>query len=158
MRKQLLLSTGIICLMLAPAVSYGQSPGGRGEEQKQVRPSEAGKGAASQERGAERVQGAEQKGQGASGREERGSGSRQTEERSKAAPSSERPATASDDKRGRGDDAKSSERAQDSRQGGRDAQTSREGKDAKDSTKGLAETDRDNAARGKSSAEHEKSK
>jgi uncharacterized protein DUF1236 len=162
MRKQLLLSTGIICLMLAPAVSYGQSPGGRGEEQKQVRPSEAGKGAASQERGAERVQeraqGAEQKGQGASGREERGSGSRQTEERSKAAPSSERPATASDDKRGRGDDAKSSERAQDSRQGGRDAQTSREGKDAKDSTKGLAETDRDNAARGKSSAEQEKSK
>jgi hypothetical protein len=163
MRKQLLLSTGIICLMLAPAVSYGQSPGARGEEQKQMRPSEAGKGAASQERGAERVQeraqGAEQKAQG--GREERGSGSRQTEERSKAAPSSERPATASDDKRGRGDDAKSSERAQDSRQGGRDAQTAREGKDAKDakdSTKGRAETDRDNAARGKSSAEQEKSK
>jgi hypothetical protein len=164
MRKQLLLSTGIICLMLAPAVSYGQSPGGRGEEQKQTRPSEAGKGAASQERGAERAQeraqGAEQKAQG--GREERGSGSRQTEERSKAAPSSERPATASDDKRGRGDDAKSGDRAQDSRQGGRDAQTAREGKDtkdnAKDSTKGRAETDRDNAARGKSSAEHEKSR
>lgn len=163
MRKQLLLSTGIICLMLAPAVSFGQAPGGRGEEQKQVRPSEAGKGAASQERGAERVQeraqGAEQKAQG--GREERGSGSRQTEERSKAAPSSEHPATASDDKRGRGDDAKSGERAQDSRQGGRDAQTAREGKDAKDakdSTKGRAETDRDNAARSKSSAEQEKSK
>jgi hypothetical protein len=157
MRKQLLLSTGIICLMLAPAVSFGQAPGGRGEEQKQMRPSEAGKGAASQERGAERVQergqGAEQKAQG--GREERGSGSRQTEERGKAAPSSERPATASDDKRGRGDDAKSSERAQDSRQGGRDAH---EGKDAKDSTKGRAETDRDNAARGRSSAEQEKSK
>ena len=50
MRKQLLLSTGIICLMLAPVVSYGQSPGGSGEEQKQTRPSEAGKGAASQER------------------------------------------------------------------------------------------------------------
>jgi hypothetical protein len=127
-----------------------------------VRPSDAGKGAASQERGAERVQeraqGAEQKAQGAAGREERGAGSRQTEERSKAAPSSERPATASDDKRGRGDDAKSSERAQDSRQGGRDAQTTREGKDAKDSTKGRAEMDRDNAARGKSSAEQEKSK
>jgi hypothetical protein len=166
MRKQLLLSTGIVCLMLAPAVSYGQTPGGRGEEQKQMRPSDAGKGAASQERGAERVQeraqGAEQKAQGAAGREERGSGSRQTEERSKAAPSNERPSTASDDKRGRGDDAKSSDRAQDSRPGGRDAQTAREGKDAKDSskdsTKGRAEMDRDNAARGKSSAEQEKSK
>lgn len=162
MRKQLLLSTGFICLMLAPAVSYGQAPGARGEEQKQMRPSEAGKGAASQERGADRVQeraqGAEQKAQGAAGREEKGAGSRQTEERSKAAPSSERPATAKDDKRGRGDDAKSSERAQDSRQGGRDAQTVREGKDAKDSAKGRAEMDRDNAARGKSSAEQEKSK
>jgi hypothetical protein len=166
MRKQLLLSTGIICLMLAPAVSYGQAPGGRGEEQKQMRPSDAGKGAASQERGAERAQeraqGTEQKAQGAAGREEKGAGSRQTEERSKAAPTPERPATASDDKRGRGDDAKSSERAQDSRQGGRDAQTAREGKDAKDgakdSTKGRAEMDRDNAARGKSSAEQEKSK
>ena len=155
MRKQLLLSTGIICLMLAPAVSYGQAPGGRGEEQKQMRPSEAGKGAASQERGAERTQeraqGAEQKSQGAAGREEKGAGSRQTEEKSKAAPSSERPATASDDKRGRGEDAKSRERAQDSRQGGRDAQTAREGKDAKDSkdSKGSAEMDRDRA-RGKS--------
>jgi hypothetical protein len=166
MRKKLLLSTGIVCLMLAPAVSFGQAPGGRGEEQKQMRPSEAGKGAASQERGAERTyeraQGAEQKTQGAAGREEKGAGSRQTEEKSKAAPSSERPSTASDDKRGRGDDAKSSERAQDSRQGGRDAQTAHEGKDnkdsAKDSTKGRAEMDRDNAARGKSSAEQEKSK
>jgi hypothetical protein len=166
MRKQLLLSTGIVCLMLAPAVSFAQSSGGRGEEQKQMRPSEAGKGAASQERGAERMQeraqGAEQKAQGAAGREERGAGSRQTEERTKAAPSSERPSTASDDKRGRGDDAKSSERAQDSRQGGRDAQTARERNEAKDSnkdsTKGRAETDRDNAARGKSSAEQEKSK
>ena len=162
MRKQLLLSTGIICLMLAPAVSYGQSPGARGEEQKQMRPSDAGKGAASQERGAERAQergqGAEQKAQGAAGREEKGAGSRQTEERSKAG--TERPATASDDKRGRGDDAKSSERAQDkdSRQGGRDAQTAREGKDAKESGKGSAEMNRDNAARGKSSAEQEKSK
>lgn len=158
MRKQLLLSTGIICLMLAPVVSYGQSPGGSGEEQKQTRPSEAGKGAASQER----AQGAEQKAQGAPGREERGTGSRQTEERTKAAPSSERPSTASDDKRGRGDDAKSSDRAQDSRQSGRDAQTARDGKDArdtnKDSTKGRAEMDRDNAAHGKSSAEQEKSK
>jgi hypothetical protein len=154
MRKQLLLSTGIIGLMLAPAVSYGQAPGTRGEEPKQTRPSDAGKGAASQERGAERVQeraqGAEQRAQGAAGREEKGPGSRQTDERSKAAPMTDRPATASDDKRGRGDDAKSSERAQDSRQG--------EGKDAKDSTKGRAETDRDNAARGKSSAEQEKSK
>jgi hypothetical protein len=165
MRKQLLLSTGIICLMLAPAVSFGQAPGARGEEQKQMRPSEAGKGAASQERGAERVperaQGAEQKAQGAAGREEKGAGSRQTEERGKAGPTTDRPATASDDKRGRGDDAKSSDRAQDSRQGGRDAQTAREGKDAKDakdSTKGRAEMDRDNAARGKSTAEQEKSK
>jgi hypothetical protein len=157
MRKQLLLSTGIICLMLAPAVSYGQTPGARGEEQKQMRPGEAGKGAASQERGAERVQeraqGAEQKAQGAAGREEKGAGSRQTEERSKASPSSERPATASDDKRGRGDDTKSGDRAQDSRQGGRDAQTAREGKDSK----GSAEMDRDKA-RGKSTAEQEKSK
>ena len=98
MRKQLLLSTGIICLMLAPAVSYGQAPGARGEEQKQMRPSEGGKGAASQERGAERAQergqGAEHKAQGAAGREERGSGSRQTEERGKAAPPSERNAAA----------------------------------------------------------------
>ena len=161
MRKQLLLSTGIICLMLAPGLSYGQAPTGRSDEQKQTRPSEAGKGAASQERGAERVQeraqGKEQKTQGAAGREERGSGSRQADEKSKAAPSSERPTAASDDKRGRGEDAKSRERAQDSRQGGRDAQTAREGKD-KDSTKGSAEMNRDNAARGKSSAEQEKSK
>jgi hypothetical protein len=156
MRKQLLLSTGIVCLMLAPSVSFGQSPGARNEEQKQMRPGEAGKGTAPQER----AQGAEQKVQGAAGREERGAGSRQTEERSKAAPSSERPSTASDDKRGRGDDAKSSERAQDSRQG-RDAPTAREGKDAKDSNesaKGRAETDRDNAARGKSAAEQQKSR
>ena len=121
MRKQLLLSTGIICLMLAPAVSYGQAPGARGEEQKQMRPADTGKGAASQERGAERAQergrAGEQRTQGAAGREERGAGSRQTEERGKAAPSSERPATAADDKRGR------------------DAQTAREGKDAKDSGK-----------------------
>jgi hypothetical protein len=155
MRKQLLLSTGIICLMLAPAVSYGQAPGARGEEQKQMRPSDTGKGgAASQERGAERAQergrGAEQRTQGAAGREDRGAGSRQSEERGKAAPSSERPATASDDKRGRGEDAKSRERAQDSRQGGRDAQTAREGKDAKDS--------KGSDVRGKSSAEQEKSK
>ena len=57
---------------------------------------------------------------------------------------------------------KSSERAQDSRHGGRDAQPAREGRDAKDSTKdtskGSAEMNRDNAARGKSSAEQEKSK
>jgi hypothetical protein len=164
MRKQLLLSTGIICLMLAPAVSYGQAPGAKGEEQKQMRPSDTGKGgAASQERGAERAQergqGAEQRKQGAAGREDRGAGSRQSEERGKAAPSGERPATASDDKRGRGEDAKSRERAQDSRQGGRDAQTAREGKDAKDAkdSKGSAEMDRDKA-RGKSTAEQEKSK
>lgn len=159
MRKQLLLSTGIVCLMLAPAVSFGQAPGGRGEEPRQTRPSEAGKGAASQERGAERAPerapAAEQRSPAAAGREDKGAGSRQTEERGKAAPSSERPATASDDKRGRGDNAKS-ERAQDSRQDGRDAQTAREGKDDKD-RKGSAEH-RDDAARGKSTAEQEKSK
>ena len=160
MRKQLLLSTGIICLMLAPAVSYGQAPGARGEEQKQMRPSDSGKGAASQERGAERAQergqAAEQKAQG--GREERGTGSRQTQERGKAAPSSERPATAADDsRRGRGDDAKSGERAQDSRS--RDAQTARE-KDAKDGSKdskGSAEMKRD-SDREKSRAESDKAK
>src|SRR2546430_14250351 len=101
MRKQLLLSTGIVCLMLAPAVSFGQAPGGRGEEQKQMRPSEAGKGDASQERGArraqERAQGAEQKTQGATGREGKRADSRQAEERSKAASPSDRPATDSDD-------------------------------------------------------------
>jgi Protein of unknown function (DUF1236) len=138
MRKQLLLSTGIICLMLAPAVSYGQAPGARGEEQKQMRPADTGKGAASQERGAERAQergrAGEQRTQGAAGREERGAGSRQTEERGKAAPSSERPATAADDKRGR------------------DAQTAREGKDAKDSGKGSAEMKRE-SDREKSRAE-----
>ncbi|WOH65292.1 DUF1236 domain-containing protein [Bradyrhizobium sp. BWA-3-5] len=163
MRKQLLLSTGIICLMLAPAVSYGQAPSARGEEQKQMRPADTGKGGASQERGAERAQergqAAEQK--GAAGREERGAGSRQSEERGKA--SSERPATAADDKRGRGEDAKSTERAQDSRQdshhGSRD-QTAREGKDAKDSakdSKGSAEMKRD-SDREKSRAESDKSK
>ncbi|NOJ49867.1 DUF1236 domain-containing protein [Bradyrhizobium archetypum] len=162
MRKQLLLSTGIICLMLAPAVSYGQAPGARGEEQKQMRPSDSGRGGASQERGGERAQergpAAEQRTQGAAGREERGAGSRQTEERGKAAPSSERPAAAADDsKRGRGDDAKSGERAQDSRQGGRDAQTAREGKDAKDSGKGSAEMKRD-SDREKSHAESDKGK
>jgi hypothetical protein len=161
MRKQLLLSTAIICLMLAPAVSYGQGPGARGEEQKQMRPAETGKGAASQERGAERTQerakGAEQRTQGAAGREEKGAGSRQTEERGKAAPSGERPATAADDKRGRGDDAKSRERAQDSRPGGRDTQTVREGKDAKESGKGSVEMTRD-SDREKSRAESDKSK
>jgi hypothetical protein len=137
MRKQLLLSTGIICLMLLPAVSYGQSPGGRGDDQKQMRPADTGKdtgkGGASQER----AQGAEHRTQGAAGREERGTGSRQTEERGKAAPSNER--------------------AQDSRQGGRDAQTAREGKDAKDSGKGSAEMKRD-SDKEKSRAESDKSK
>ena len=161
MRKQLLLSTGIICLMLAPAVSYGQAPGARGDDQKQMRPADTGKGAASQERGAERAQerapAAEQRAQG--GREEKGAGSRQTEERGKGSPASERPATAADDKRGRGDDAKPSERAQDSRQG-RDAQTAREGKDAKDSAKdgkGSAEMKRD-SDREKSRADSDKGK
>jgi hypothetical protein len=162
MRKQLLLSTGIVCLMLAPAVSFGQAPGGRGEEPRQTRPSEAGKdvvrGGASQERGAERERApaAEQRSPAAAGREEKGAGSRQTEERGKAAPSSERPATASDDKRGRGDNVKS-DRAQDSRQDGRDAPTAREAKDEKD-RKGSAERRDDDAARGKSTAEQEKSK
>lgn len=166
MRKQLLLSTGIICLMLAPDVSYGQSPGARGEDQKQMRPAETGKGAASQEHGTERAQerapAAEHRAQG--GREEKGAGSRQTEERSKASPSSERPATAADDKRSRGDDAKPSERAQDSRQdtrqGGRDAQTAREGKDTKDrakDSKGSAEMKRD-SDREKSRADSDKGK
>jgi hypothetical protein len=159
MRKQLLLSTGIICLMLAPAVSFGQAPAGRGEDQKQMRPNESGRGAAAQERGTERAQerapAAEQRTQG---REERGAGSRQSEERGKAG-SSERPSTASDDsKRGRGDDAKPNERAQDTRSGNRDAQTAREGRDAKDSTKdskGNAEMKRDNE---RSRAESERSK
>jgi hypothetical protein len=130
-----------------------------------MRPSDSGKGAASQERGAERAQerghAAEQRTPGAAGREERGAGSRQTEERGKAAPSSERPATADDSKRGHGDDAKSSERAQDSRSSGRDAQTAREGKDAKDSSKdsgkGSAEMKRD-SDREKSRAESDKGK
>ncbi|MDE5454350.1 DUF1236 domain-containing protein [Bradyrhizobium sp. CSA112] len=141
MRKQLLLSTGIICLMLAPGLSYGQAPGGRSEEPKQMQPGAAGKGAASQERGAE------QKAQGAMGREERGTGSRQAGERGKAAtPGADRPTAASDDsKRGRGEDARPAARAQDARQGGR------EGKDAK----GGAEMKRDS---GKSAAETEKSK
>jgi len=146
MRKQLLLSTGILCLMLVPAVSYGQGPGERREEPKQMRPAETGKGAASQERGAERAQErsqerAQERSQGAeqrtpAAREEKGTSSRQSEEKSKAAPSNERPATASDDKRGRGEDSKSGERARDSRQG---------------------DTNRDDA-RGKSTAEQEKSK
>ncbi|MET0675948.1 MAG: DUF1236 domain-containing protein [Bradyrhizobium sp.] len=143
MRKQLLLSTGMICLLLAPAVSYGQAPAGR-DEQKQMRPSESGKGAASSERGAERAPerapAAEQRSQG---REERGVGSRQSEERGKAG-SNERPATASDDsKRGRGEDAKSSERAQDSRSSNRDAQTARDAKDNARDGKGNAEMKRD---------------
>lgn len=146
MRKQLLLSTGMICLLLVPAVSHGQSPAGR-EEQRQMRPSESGKGVASQER----APAAEQRTQGS--REERGAGSRQSEERGKAGSLNERPATASEDsKRGRGDDAKSSERAQDSRSGNRDAQTKDNA--AKDS-KGNAEMKRDSD---RSRAESEKSK
>ncbi|OCK59229.1 DUF1236 domain-containing protein [Bradyrhizobium sp. LMTR 3] len=157
MRKQLLLSTGIICLMLAPAVSYGQGPGARGggEEQKQMRPSDSGKGAASQERGEraqERGRGAEQRTQGAAGREERGAGSRQTEERGKAAPS-ERPTAASEDsKRGRGDDAKrATEQTKGARPGDREADRGRDAKEsakdtakdsAKDRTKGTAESER----------------
>jgi hypothetical protein len=162
MRKQLLLSTGIICLMLAPAVSYGQAPGARGDDQKQMRPADSGRGGASQERGAERAQErapAAEHAQG--GREERGAGSRQTEERGKGSQANERPATAADDKRGRGDDAKPSERAQDSRQdkGGRDAQTVRDGKDAKDSkdSKGSAEMKRD-SDREKARADSDKGK
>jgi len=159
MRKQLLLSTGMICLLLAPAVSYGQSPAGR-EEQKQVRPSESGKGSATPERGVERAQerapAAEQRTQG---REERGAGSRQSEERGKAGSSNDRPATASDDsKRGRGDDAKSNDRAQDSRSGNRDAQPSRDAKDnaAKDG-KGNAEMKRD-SDRDRSRADSDRTK
>lgn len=157
MRKQLLLSTGTICLMLAPGLSYGQAPGGRGEEPKQMAPSESGKGAAShsetkpQERGPERelgrAQGAEQKAQGAAGREDRGGGARQATEEKKAAPSGERPTAASEDsKRGRGEDAKATERTKELRQGKGEAEGGRE---AKESTKGRTD---------KSSAESEKTK
>ncbi|WP_057842949.1 DUF1236 domain-containing protein [Bradyrhizobium retamae] len=153
MRKQLLLSTGVICLMLAPGLSHGQAPGGRSEEPKQMQPSDRGKGAASQERGAERAQerakGAEQKAQGPAGREERGAGPRQTEERSKAAPASERPAAASDEsKRGRGDDAKrATEQTKGARPGDREADRGRDAREsakdsAKDRTKGTAESER----------------
>ncbi|KRQ88501.1 DUF1236 domain-containing protein [Bradyrhizobium valentinum] len=151
MRKQLLLSTGIICLMLAPGLSYGQAPGGRSEEPKQMQPSDRGKGAASQERGAERAQerakGAEQKAQGAADREERGAGSRQAGEKGKAAPGAERPTAASEDsKRGRGDDAKrATEQTKGARPGDREADRGRDAKEsakdsAKDSTKGTAES------------------
>ncbi len=156
MRKQLLLSTGIICLMLAPGLSYGQAPTERSEEPKRMQPSESAKGAAphsdmkAQERGPERAQGraqgAEQKAQGAAGREERGGGARQAEEKNKAAPSTERPTAASEYRRGRGEDAKATERAKELRQGKGEAEGGRE---AKESTKGKA---------GKSSAESEKSK
>jgi hypothetical protein len=167
MRKRLLLSTGIICLMmLAPGLSYGQGPSGRSEEPKRMQPGDTGKdaakgtakgtakGAASQEKGQERAQerapGAEKKTQGAAGREEKGTGARQAGEKSKAAPSSERPTAASDDsKRGRGEGAKPGERAQDTRQG-KDS--------AKDSAKSGAEMKRDKAAGGKSGVESEKSK
>ncbi|MEH2503821.1 hypothetical protein V1290_002632 [Bradyrhizobium sp. AZCC 1578] len=157
MRKQLLLSTGIICLMLAPGLSYGQAPGGRSEEPKQMQPSDRGKGAASQERGAERAQerakgaekGAEQKAQGAAGREERGPGSRQAGEKGKAAPGAERPTAASEDsKRGRGDDAKrATEQTKGARPGDREADRGRDAKEsakdsAKDRTKGTAESER----------------
>lgn len=119
-----------------------------------MQPGGSGKGAASQERGAERAQerakGADQKARGAMGREERGTGSRQADDRSKAVPSSERPTAASDDsKRGRGEGARPGERAQDSRQG-KDS--------AKDSAKSGAEMKRDKAAGEKSTAESEKSR
>ncbi|MEH2531943.1 hypothetical protein V1277_001677 [Bradyrhizobium sp. AZCC 1588] len=157
MRKQLLLSTGIICLMLAPGLSYGQAPGGRSEEPKQTQPSDRGKGAASQERGAERAQerakgaekGAEQKAQGAADREERGAGSRQAGEKGKAAPGAERPTAASEDsKRGRGDDAKrATEQTKGARPGDREADRGRDAKEsakdsAKDRTKGTAESEK----------------
>jgi len=163
MRKQLLLSTGIICcLMLAPGLSYSQAPGGKSEEPKRMQPSEAGKkGAASQERGAERAQerakGGEQKAQGAPAREERGAGPRQAEEKGKAAPSRERPAAAREDsKRSRDEAARPGER-EDARKSKREAQgerqVGREGKDAK----GSAEMKRDRAG-GKPAAEAEKTK
>ncbi len=157
MRKQLLLSTGIICLMLAPGLSYGQAPGGRSEEPKQMQPSDRGKGAASQERGPERAQerakgaekGTEQKAQGAPGREERGAGSRQAGEKGKAAPGAERPTAASEDsKRGRGDDAKrATEQTKGARPGDREADRGRDAKEsakdsAKDRTKGTAESEK----------------
>jgi len=163
MRKRLLLSTGIICLMmLAPGLSYGQGPSGRSEEPKRMQPGDTGKdaakgtakGAASQEKGQERAQerapGAEKKTQGAAGREEKGTGAKQAGEKSKAAPPSERPTAASDDsKRGRGEGARPGERAQDTRQG-KDS--------AKDSAKSDAEMKRDKAAGGKTGVESEKSK
>ncbi|ANW05338.1 DUF1236 domain-containing protein [Bradyrhizobium icense] len=153
MRKQLLLSTGVIYLMLAPGLSYGQAPGGRSEEPKQMQPSDRGKGAASQERGAERAQerakGAEQKAQGAADREERGAGSRQAGEKGKAAPGAERPTAASEDsKRGRGDDAKkATEQTKGARPGDREADRGRDAKEsakdsAKDRTKGTAESEK----------------
>ena len=121
-----------------------------------MQPSGAGKGAASQERGAERAQerakGAEQKARGATDRGERGTGSRQAEEKGKAAPGTERPTAASDDsKRGRGEDARPGERAQDSRQG-------KDKDSAKDSAKSDAEMNRDKAAGGKSRCRIEKSR
>ena len=156
MRKQLLLSTGIVCLMLAPSVSSGQSPGGRNEEQKQMRPSEAGKGAASQER----AQGTEQKAQGAAGREERGAepGRLRNAPRPRRRASAHRPqamtsadaATAQNRVSARRNPARVAMR--------RRLEKARTPRIADERAKGRAETDRDNTTRGKSAAEQQKSR
>ncbi len=172
MRKQLLLSTAAIGLMLASGLAYAQAPGERREEPK--RTEEPARGAAQQHgqgaaervqehgevrgetrgqaRGEERAQSAQEKAQGA-GREERSGAKNQANEEKN------RPATAAEH-----NPPKVNEQAQGSREGGRDR--NREAESAKpensklnrENGKASAETKQEKSAPSKSTAESEKSR
>src|SRR5438445_701226 len=102
MRKQLMLSTGTICLMLASGLAYAQAPAGK-DEPRRTEQSEPTKGAASrsetrtpdraQERTPERAQGAQERAQGNAPREDNGHAARNATEKQPAAKGGNQPPT-----------------------------------------------------------------
>ena len=163
MRKQLMLSTGTICLMLASGLAYAQAPAGK-DEPRRTEQSEPTKGAASrsetrspdraQERTPERAQGAQERAQGNAPREDKGPAARQaTEEKNRPATGRDRPAAATEQH-----DRATKQQAEESRRGNREAEGAKEGKEGKESTKSNAEMKGEKSAPQKSTADSEKSK
>ncbi len=163
MRKQLMLSTGTICLMLASGLAYAQAPAGK-DEPRRTEQSEPTKGAASrsetrspdraQERTPERAQGAQERAQGNAPREDKGPAARQaTEEKNRPATGRDRPAAATEQH-----DRATKQQAEEPRRGNREAEGAKEGKEGKESTKSNAEMKGEKSAPQKSTADSEKSK
>jgi hypothetical protein len=148
MRKQLMLSTAAVGLMLAYGSVYAQTGEHRDEPKRTEQPA---KGAApqhtqgpTQERAQERAQGAQEKLQGA-GREEKGAKHEANDEKKPPAAAAER------------NQPKAKDQAQESREPTRDRNREAE-KSGHDNGKTSAETKQDKSAPQKSTADSEKSK